>query len=145
MGRVATLALTLTLFTTAIQGQPEENRGSAGYLVPLCRAWLDFVEGDGDTVQSMGRAERVRLVGTGVCVGAVFGVLETLRSLKLVCQPKDITNPELVRAMISEIEKHPEQMKQDFVVRVRVTMVKSWPCHRKKDPYRVTQAVSGQH
>jgi hypothetical protein len=35
---------------------------------------------------------------------------------------------------------------EDFVVRVRVAMVKSWPCRRKKDPDRVTQAVSGgQH
>jgi hypothetical protein len=139
MGRVATLTLMLMMLATASQGQTEEDRGSADYLVPLCRAWLDFVESDGDTLQTMGRVERVRLAATGVCVGAVFGVLETLRSLKLVCPPREITNPELVRTMLSEIEKHPEQMKKDFVVRVRVAMVKSWPCRKKKDPDRVTQ------
>ncbi len=146
MGRVATLALTLTMLATASQGQTEESRGSADYLVLLCRSWLDFVESDGDTLQTMGRVEQVRLAAAGVCVGAVFGVLESLRSIKLVCPPTDITNPELVRTMLSEIEKHPERMKEDFVVRVRVAMVKSWPCRRKKDPDRVTQSVSGgQH
>jgi hypothetical protein len=112
MGRVATLALTLALLATASYGQTEENRGSADYLVPLCRAWLDFVESDRDALLNPAGPEPVRLVAAGVCVGAVFGVLETLRSLKLVCPHKDITNPELVRAMLSEIEKHPEQMKR---------------------------------
>ena len=146
MGRVATLALTLTMLATASQGQTEENRGSADYLVPLCRTWLDFVEINEDTLQIMGRAEQVRLAAAGVCIGAVFGVLESLRSIRVVCSPRDIANPELVRTVLSEIEKHPERMKEDFVVRVRVAMLKSWPCRRKKDPDRVTQALSrGQH
>jgi hypothetical protein len=144
MGRVATLTLTLAILATASLAQAEENRGSADYLVPLCRFWLDLVESDGDTLQPMGRVEQLRLAGAGICVGAVFGVLESLRSIKRVCPPTDMTNPALVQTMLSEIEKHPEKMKEDFVVRVRVAMVKSWPCRRKKDPDRVTQAASGE-
>jgi hypothetical protein len=144
MGRVATLALTLVMLATASQAETVENRGSADYLVPLCRSWLDLVRSDGDTLQPIREVEQLRLVATGVCVGAVFGVLESLRSIKLVCPPTDMANPELVQTMLSEIEKHPEQMKEDFVVRVRVAMVKSWPCRRKKASDRITQAASGE-
>jgi hypothetical protein len=99
--------------------------------------WLDFTEQDSETLQNRGRTEPVRLAAAGVCVGAVFGVLEDLRSIKLACPPKDTANTQLIRTVLSEIEKHPDRMKEDFVMRVRAAMMKSWPCHKKKGTHRI--------
>ena len=50
MRRLAMIALVLTTLTPAAsQGQTEDNRGSAGYLLQLCKTWLDFAEKEGDT------------------------------------------------------------------------------------------------
>jgi Rap1a immunity proteins len=137
MRRLAMIALVLTTLTPAASlGQTEENRGSAGYLLQLCKTWLDSAEKEGDTVRNMGRTEPVRLAAAGVCVGFVVGVLETLRSIKLSCPPKDVRNPQIVQTVLSEIEKHPERMQEDFVVPVRVAMMKSWPCPKKRGPHR---------
>jgi hypothetical protein len=106
-------------------------------LLQLCKTWLDIAAEEGDTVQNLGRTEPVRLAAAGVCVGFVVGVLETLRSIKLSCPPKDISNPQIVRTVLSEIEKHPERMQQDFVVPVRAAMMKSWPCRKKRGPHRI--------
>jgi Rap1a immunity proteins len=135
MPRLWTVALALTAIALASQGHAEENRGSAAYLLPLCRTWLDLAENDWAFLQNMGKTEPARLAAAGVCVGAVFGVLEDLRSIKLTCPPSDITNLQLIRTVLSEVEKHPDRMKENFVMRVRVAMVKAWPC-RKKGVYR---------
>ena len=133
------VALALTTLTPASQVQTEENRGSANFLVPLCKMWLEFAETDRETetLQNMGKTEPVRLAAAGVCVGVVFGVLEDLRSMKFACPPKDITNPQLIRTLLSEIERHPDRMKEDFVVRARAAMIKSWPCRKKKSAHRI--------
>jgi hypothetical protein len=136
MARVATIAVALTALAMVSEGQTEENRASADYLVPLCRTWLDLAETGREALESMGRTEPVHLAAAGVCVGAVFGVLESMRSIKLACPPKDITDSELLKTVLNEIEKHPERMKEEFVVRVRLSMMKSWPCRRKKGPNR---------
>ena len=137
MRRLAMVALALTTLTPTSYGQTEENRASANYLVPLCKTWLDFADKDSDTLQNMGRTEPVRLAAAGVCVGAIFGVLEDLRSIKLACPPKGINNPQLIRTVLSEIEKHPDRMKDDFVVRARAAIMKSWPCRKKRGPHRL--------
>ena len=133
MRHLAMIALVLaTLTPAASQGQTEENRGSAGYLLQLCKTWLDYAEEEEDTVQNMGRTEPARLAVAGVCIGFVIGVLETLRSIKLSCPPKDATNSQIVQTVLSEIEKHPERMQEDCVVPVLVAMMNSWPCPRKR-------------
>jgi len=54
MRRLAMIALVLTTLTPAASlGQTEENRGSAGYLLQLCKTWLDSAEKEGDTVRNM--------------------------------------------------------------------------------------------
>ena len=113
------VAFVLTVLSSACQGQTEENRGNAAYLLPLCKTWLDVAEKKGETVPNMGRMEPVRLTGVGVCVGFVVGVFETLRSIKLFCPPRDITNPQIVQTLANEIEKHPNWMQEDFGVPVR--------------------------
>ena len=130
----------------AYSGEPvqtEENRGSADYVLPLCKTWLDVAEKQEETVQNMGRTEPVRLTGAGVCVGFVVGVLETLRAIKLSCPPKDINNPEIVRTLVNEIEKRPDQMQADFAITVRASMMKLWPCRKKQGLHRV-KSISGR-
>jgi hypothetical protein len=140
MRRLAVVAFVLITLSSASQGQTEENRGSVAYLLPLCKTWLDFVEKEAETVRNMARTEPVRLTGAGVCVGFVVGVLETLRTTKLSCPPQDISNPQLVRTVLSEIEKHPDWMQKDFIGPVREVIIRSWPCRRKKGPHRIGSA-----
>jgi Rap1a immunity proteins len=142
MRRVAIVAF-LTMLTPANQVQTEENRGSADYVLPLCKMWLDVAEKQEETVQNMGRTEPVRLTSAGVCVGFVVGVLETLRAIKLSCPPKDINNPEIVRTLVNEIEKRPDQMQADFAITVRASMMKLWPCRKKQGLHRV-KSISGR-
>lgn len=140
MRRLAMIvALVLIALTWADQGYAEEDRGSAGYLVALCKTYLDLVENKAETLQNLGRLEPARLTAAGVCVGFVVGVLETLRSVNLSCVPKDISNVQLVRTVLNEIENHPERMRQDFAVSVRVVMIKSWPCRKRKGPRLVAR------
>jgi hypothetical protein len=140
MRRLATIvALALIALTSAAQGYAEEDRGSAGYLVVLCKTYLDLVEKEAETLQNLGRTEPARLTAAGVCVGFVVGVLETLRSVNLSCIPKDISNAQLVRTVLNEIENHPERMRQDFGVSVRAAMMKWWPCRKKKGPRLISR------
>ena len=91
------LAFVLIALTWADRGYAEEDRGSAGYLVALCKTYLDLVENEAETLQNLGRTEPARLTAAGVCVGFVVGVLETLRSVNLSCIRKDIGNTVMAR------------------------------------------------
>ena len=140
MRRSAIVTLVLATLASANQGHAEENRGSADYLLPLCKTWLDFAEKEVETISEMGRTEPIRLIAAGMCAGFVVGVLVTLRSNKQSCPSKDLSNPQLVRTVVSEVEKHPDRMHEDFVVPVSAAMIDSWPCRRKKGPHRLGSA-----
>jgi hypothetical protein len=134
-----TIVLMLLAFASADRGNAEEDRGSASYLVALCKTYLDLVDKEADTLQNMGRTESARLTAAGVCVGFIVGVLETLRSVNLSCIPKNVSNVQLIRTVLKEIEDHPEQARQDFGASVRAAMMKSWPCREKKGSRLVAQ------
>jgi hypothetical protein len=136
MQRLAMVMLVCAALFSANEGHAEENRGSADYLLPLCKTWLDFAEKEAETVKDMGRTDPVRLTAAGMCAGFVVGVLETLRSNKLSCPPMDLSNPQIVRAVVTEVEKHPDRMHEDFVVPVSAVMKTSWPCRKKKGAHR---------
>jgi hypothetical protein len=138
--RLAMVLIVLATLAPANQAHAEENRGSADYLLPLCKTWLDFAEKEVATIIEMGKTEPVRLTAAGMCAGFVVGVLESLRSKKLSCPPKDLSNPQLVRTVVSEVEKHPDRTHEDFVVPISAAMMDSWPCRRKKDPHRLGSA-----
>jgi hypothetical protein len=140
MRRSAIVTLVLAALASANQGHAEENRGSADYLLPLCKTWLDFAEKEVETIRDMGRAEPIRLIAAGMCAGFVVGVLETLRSNKQSCPSKDLSNPQLVRRVVSEVEKHPDRLHEEFVVPARAAMIESWPCHKKKGSHRIESA-----
>jgi hypothetical protein len=140
MRRSAIVTLVLATLGSANQGHAEENRGSADYLLPLCKTWLDFAEKEVETISEMGRTEPIRLIAAGMCAGFVVGVLETLRSNKQSCPSKDLSNPQLVRRVVSEVEKHPDRLHEEFVVPARAAMMESWPCHKKKGSHRIESA-----
>ena len=74
MRRSAIVTLVLATLGSANQGHAEENRGSADYLLPLCKTWLDFAEKEVETIRDMGRTEPIRLIAAGMCAGSVVGV-----------------------------------------------------------------------
>ncbi len=49
---------------------------------------------------------------------------------ELSCPPNGVTNEQLVRMVVSQIETHPEQLHEDFVVPASAVMVASWPCRK---------------
>jgi Rap1a immunity proteins len=140
MRRSAIVTLMLATLASVNHGHAEENRGSADYLLPLCKTWLDFAEKEVETVKDLGRTEPIRLTAAGMCAGFVVGVLETLRSNKQSCPPKDLSNPQIVRTVVSEVEKHPDRMHEEFVRPARAVIMESWPCHNKKGPHRIGSA-----
>jgi hypothetical protein len=53
MRRSAIVTLMFATLTSANHGHAEENRGSAEYLLPLCKTWLDFAEKEVETVKDL--------------------------------------------------------------------------------------------
>jgi hypothetical protein len=45
-----------------------------------------------------------------------------------------VTNEQLVRMVVSEIEKHPDRLHEDFIVPAAAIMIASWPCPAKPSP-----------
>jgi hypothetical protein len=125
------VALALGLATVA-QPHAEENRGSANYMLPLCKSWLMVnVDKDIDALKNILRTEPIQLTMGGMCAGMVVGISEALRAFELYCPPDGVTNDQLVRMVVAEIEKRPERLHEDFVVPVSAVMVAHWPCHKQ--------------
>jgi hypothetical protein len=48
--------------------------------------------------------------------------------VEVVCPPEHVSDEPLVRMVIAEIEKHPEQLGEDFIVLANEVIIASWPC-----------------
>ena len=125
-----TLVITFVLVTLG-QAQAQENRGSAKYMLPFCQTWLKVAaERDLEVRGSILKTEQpIRLTTAGMCAGLVVGVAETLRVVEVVCPPEHVSDEPLVRMVIAEIEKHPEQLGEDFIVLSSEVIMASWPCN----------------
>ena len=123
------LVITFVLVTLC-QGQAQENRGSANYMLPFCKTWLKVtVERDPEVVESILKTEEpIRVMTSGMCAGVGGAVAETLRMVELACPPEHVSDEPLVRTVIAEIEKHPEQLGEDFKVLASEVIMASWPC-----------------
>ena len=124
-----TLVITFVLVTLC-QGQAQEDRGSAKYMLPFCQTWLKVsAERDLEVRGSILKTEEpIRVMTSGMCAGVVVGISETLRMVELACPPEHVSDEPLVRMVIAEIEKHPEQLVEDFIVLASEVMMASWPC-----------------
>src|SRR5580692_2164030 len=93
-----TLVITFVLVTLC-QGQAQDNRGSAKYMLPFCQTWLKVAaERDLEVRGSILKTEQpIRLTTAGMCAGLVVGVAETLRVLEVVCPPEHVSDEPLVR------------------------------------------------
>jgi hypothetical protein len=73
--------------------------------------------------------EPIRLTTSGMCAGLVVGVAKTLRIVELACPPEHVSDEPLVRMVVAEIETHPEQLGEDFIVLASEVIMASWPCN----------------
>jgi hypothetical protein len=76
-----------------------------------------------EEVGSVAKLEPIRLTTSGMCAGVVIGIAETLRTLELACPPYQVSNEQLIRMVVEEIEKHPERMPEEFSVLAREVMI----------------------
>jgi hypothetical protein len=72
--------------------------------------------------------EPIRVMTSGMCAGVGGAVAETLRMVELACPPEHVSDEPLVRTVIAEIEKHPEQLGEDFIVLASEVIMAFWPC-----------------
>jgi hypothetical protein len=128
---VVSVALIAPLGSTT--SHAEQNFGSANYMLPLCKTWLKVaVERDRAEVEHILKTDPVRLTSSGMCAGVVVGISETLRAFQLSCPPDGVTNDQLVRLVVSQIEKHPENLHEDFIVPASAIMIATWSCKPNK-------------
>jgi Rap1a immunity proteins len=130
-----TLMITFVLLTLG-QTEVQKNRGSAKYMLPFCQTWLKVAaEQDPEAVGSiLKREEPIRLTSSGKCAGLVVGIAETLRMVELACPPEHVSDEPLVRMVIAEIEKHPEQLGE--IVLASEVMMAYWPCKDVVLPFK---------
>jgi hypothetical protein len=75
MRRLMVMVLVLAALRPAA-AYAEQERGSANYMLPLCRAWLKIVDKDAEAIKDLLRTDAVvRLTAAGMCAGVVIGVL----------------------------------------------------------------------
>jgi hypothetical protein len=111
----------------------DEDVSSANYMLPLCKTWLKVnVEHDRDEIKHILTTDPVQFTSSGMCAGFVIGVTETLRVAKVSCPPDGITNDQLVRMVVDQIEKYPERLHEDFIVPVTAVMIATWSCKPTK-------------
>jgi hypothetical protein len=119
------------LLVSVGQAHPQQNYGSAEYVLPLCKTWLKVaVEGDVAEVGSIVKMEPIRLTTSGMCAGVVIGIAATLRTFGLACPANLVSNEQLIRMVVEEIEKYPDQMQEDFSVLASEVMISAWPCKK---------------
>jgi hypothetical protein len=85
--------------------------------------------------------EHIRLTTSGMCAGVVLGASQTLRMFGLACPANSVSNEQLVRMVVAEIEKHPEQMSKKFSVLASEVIMAAWPCKKYGDPIIVPACV----
>jgi Rap1a immunity proteins len=131
MRRLTAVVLALIALGPASTTSAEENRGSANYMLPLCKTWLKVaIEKDREAIKNILRTQPLGLTTAGMCAGTVIGIFEVLQMFGSICVPHGVTNEQLVRMVVNEIERRPEGMHQDFVVPTIAILVATWSCSK---------------
>ena len=127
-GIVIIAALIASLGSSAT-ARAEGHLASSNFMLPLCKTWLKItVDRDKEENLSILKTQPYRLTSAGMCAGVVIGILESLRVVQFSCPPDGVTNEQLVQMVVSQIEKHPEKLHEDFVLPVSAVMIGTWPC-----------------
>jgi hypothetical protein len=137
----ALIAATIATAVYVQAAQAQEDRTSANYMLPYCRAWLHLASLDRQTVEAEIRTARARPGGVvmhftiaGMCAGVVVGISTVLLSGSgdvKACIPDEVSNEQLVRVVVNEAEKFPEFMHFNFSVLVSAALKTVWPCKDK--------------
>ena len=67
--------------------------------------------------------------------------LRLLMSALALLPANSVSNEQLVRLVVAEIEKHPEQMSEKFSVLASEVIMAAWPCKKYGDPIIVPACV----
>ena len=98
------LALTVTAASSA------EDRLSANYWLPLCKAFIAASASD--------------LMGQGICAGRIEG----LGFASCAHIPDSVTRAQAVRVVVRYIETRPQRMHESFLVLADEALRDAWPC-----------------
>ena len=138
--RLLMSVITLVLASLG-QAHAQQDSGSANDVLPLCKTWLKVaVEGEVEEVGSIVKIEPIR--------ADHFGNVRWRRARRftdpadvLACPANSVSNEQLVRMVVAEIEKHPEQMSKNFSVLASEVIMAAWPCKKYGDPIIVPARV----
>jgi hypothetical protein len=113
----ASLVLALTQVGLA---EGKEDSSSADAIMPGCRA---FVKGELSSSYIEGYMQ-------GECVGIIRGLVDAahLQPPSPLCVPDDATNGQMVRVVVSYIDRHPERMHQSFAYLAFDALKEASPC-----------------
>ena len=100
-----------------------EDAASAGYMLPHCKSSLNYPPGT---------------FIEGYCAGIVVGMVAVAQPLFAPGQsraaercldiPENVSNRQLVEAVVSYIEARPQRMEQQFRVLAVQALFDTWPC-----------------
>jgi hypothetical protein len=98
----------------------EEDLSSANAIMPGCRSFLE------EKPTSGGR-ERFK---EQKCLGIILGLVDAadLQQPSPFCVPDGVTSGQMVRVVVSYIDRHPETMPRRFSRLASHALVESWPC-----------------
>lgn len=135
-GRTAKLSALVVLLVGSLVvpgASAEQNEGSTAFMVPLCKTWLKTAaDGDLNEIKRILKSDPSRLTTSGMCAGFLAGTIETLRAFELACPPDGVDNEQLVRIVVAQVEKHPELLRENFVVTASGVMMARWSCERPR-------------
>jgi hypothetical protein len=124
--RNAIAALVLALLAAALLAQNADAQKhpdirSANFMVPACQRFL----------ASFPRSTPSETFDEGVCAGVMrglYGVTELLLPQIKSCPPNGVTSEQMVRVVVSYIERRPERMHENFVSLAIEAVHQAWPC-----------------
>jgi hypothetical protein len=122
-GKVRTFIISASLVLALTQvglAEGKEDSSSANAIMPGCRA---FVKGELSSSYIEGYMQ-------GECVGIIRGLVDAayLQPLSPFCVPDDATNGQMVRVVVSYIDRHPERMHLRFSALAFDALKEAWPC-----------------
>jgi hypothetical protein len=121
-GKVRTFIISASLVLALLTGPAlgEEDTSSANAIMPGCRAFLEKEP----------PSSRIAWYEGGVCIGMIKGLsyAASMQPPIPFCVPDDATIGQMVRVVVSYIDRHPERMHQSFMYLAFLALKEAWPC-----------------
>ena len=104
----------------ALMGQASaQSHWRANELLPACRTW-----GVGAP------SSHQEAYDEGVCVGIITGEVFASHGFtsNQICEPRGVTNSQMVAVVVRYIEQHPQDMHLPFALLAFRALHEAWPC-----------------